>query len=22
VTTPQLTDRFGERVKQEAKPWI
>jgi predicted nucleotidyltransferase len=22
VTTPQLTGRFGELVKQEAKPWI
>jgi uncharacterized protein len=22
VTTPQLTGRFGERVKQEASPWI
>ena len=22
VTTPQLTGRFGERVKQEARPWI
>ena len=22
VTTPQLTGRFGERVKQEAIPWI
>jgi predicted nucleotidyltransferase len=21
VTTPQLTGRFGERVKQEARPW-
>ena len=22
VATPQLTGRFGERVKQEARPWI
>jgi len=22
VTTQQLTGRFGERVKQEARPWI
>jgi predicted nucleotidyltransferase len=22
VTTPQLTGRFGERVQQEARPWI
>ncbi len=22
VTTPQLTGRFGERVRQEASPWI
>jgi len=22
VTTPQLTGRFGERVKKEARPWI
>jgi predicted nucleotidyltransferase len=22
VTTPQLTGHFGERVKQEARPWI
>jgi len=22
VTTQQLTGRFGERVKQEAKPWV
>ncbi len=22
VTTQQLTGRFGERVKQEARPWV